>query len=83
VSFLWFEDQIAGHDHASRKPWPDRQGWRNIDLTAHDLAARVADSVLCAARMALAMGSSSSVPSSAPMLSNGERTAALNAPFQS
>lgn len=48
MASLRFKDQIAGHDHAHRKPRPDRECWRNITLTTHDLAACITDGILCA-----------------------------------
>ena len=47
MASLWLEDKIAGHDHAHGEPRPDCQGRRDINLTTHDLAGRIADGALC------------------------------------
>src|SRR3546814_5507069 len=46
LTSIGLKNEIARDDHANRKPRSDSQRGRNVELSAHDLLARIVDRVL-------------------------------------
>src|SRR3546814_15223296 len=46
LTSIGLKNEIARDDHANRKPRSDSQRGRNVELSAHDLLARIVERVL-------------------------------------